>query len=190
MSPSNLRLDTRALRVLAHPLRARLLSALRVAGPATATRLAEQLGTNTGATSYHLRALAGVGLVVEEPGRGTAKERWWQAAQDAHSWREDDLDDADPDARAAVDWLRRHYWHQFSERAEAWEAARGRWPVAWRAEAGLDDALVHVTAEELAELRRELHAVLARHHRPRRDEPGVRTVAVSLHVMPLPPDAP
>jgi predicted ArsR family transcriptional regulator len=190
VTPSNLRLDARALRVLAHPLRARLLSALRTAGPATATRLAEQLGTNTGATSYHLRALAAVDLVREEPGRGTTRERWWRAAQDAHSWTEEDVEHAGPDARAAVDWLRRHYWHAFTEQAQSWEEARDGWPTAWRAEAGLDDALVRVTAEELGELRRELHAVLDRYHRPQAAGPGVRTVSVHLHAMPLDPGAP
>ena len=190
MGPSNLRLDGRALRVLAHPVRARLLSALRTAGPATATRLAERLGTNTGATSYHLRALAAVDLVEEEPGRGTARERWWRAAQDSHSWHEDDVDGADPDAAAAVAWLRRHHWNRFAEQAEAWEAVREQWPVAWRAGTGLDDVLVHVTAEQLGELHRDLFAVLHRYHRPQADGPGVRTVSVHVHAMPLPPDAP
>ena len=54
---TGVRLDASALRVLAHPLRSRLLSALRRGGPATATELAKTLGTNSGATSYHLRKL-------------------------------------------------------------------------------------------------------------------------------------
>ena len=43
-----LHLDATALRVLAHPLRSRLLSQLRLHGPATATDLAGRLDTNTG----------------------------------------------------------------------------------------------------------------------------------------------
>ncbi|WP_428995029.1 helix-turn-helix domain-containing protein [Kribbella qitaiheensis] len=39
-------------------MRNRMLGLLRVHGPATATTLAERLGVNTGATSYHLRQLA------------------------------------------------------------------------------------------------------------------------------------
>ena len=61
--PSHIQLDAEAVRVLAHPLRSRLLSALRLHGPATATELADRLDTNTGATSYHLRKLESVGLV-------------------------------------------------------------------------------------------------------------------------------
>src|ERR1035438_7930537 len=49
-------LDSTALAVLAHPLRSRLLDELRISGPATATTLAAALHTNSGATSYHLRA--------------------------------------------------------------------------------------------------------------------------------------
>src|SRR6188768_4486069 len=111
---STLRLDSRALQVLAHPLRSRLLTALRMDGPATATALAASLGTNTGATSYHLRKLASVGL-VEETGDGRGKERPWRAATASHEWRERDLA-GDPDAEAASDWLRRHYFHGFAER--------------------------------------------------------------------------
>ena len=95
------RSDGRQVRVLAHPLRMRLLGSLRIDGPATATALAEKLGTNTGATSYHLRQLAEVGLVTEDPDRGTSRQRWWQAAHDISHFDPTDFDD-DPDARAAV----------------------------------------------------------------------------------------
>ena len=105
--PTILRLDPRGLKVLAHPLRSRLLTALREHGPATATALAERSGTNTGATSYHLRKLASVGL-VEETDDGRGRERWWRAATEMHGWTERDVA-GDPDAQAATDWLRRHY---------------------------------------------------------------------------------
>ena len=100
----SVRIDNRQVRVLAHPLRMRLVGALRVNGPATATALAELLGTNTGATSYHLRQLAEVGLVVEDPDRGSGRQRWWQAAHDVTNWEPTDFDD-DPDARAAIEWI-------------------------------------------------------------------------------------
>src|SRR3954452_11446864 len=111
-----LRLDPRGLKVLAHPLRSRLLTALREHGPATATALADRLGTNTGATSYHLRKLASVGL-VEETGEGRGKERPWQAASEMHEFTERDVAD-DPDGQAATDWLRRHYLRGFIDRYE------------------------------------------------------------------------
>ena len=45
--PDVLRLDATALRVLAHPLRSRLLSQLRLHGPATATELASMADDST-----------------------------------------------------------------------------------------------------------------------------------------------
>ena len=122
--PTTLRLDAGAIRVLAHPLRSRLLTALRTDGPATATALAHALATNTGATSYHLRRLASVGL-VEETDEGRGRERWWRAASTAHAWRARDVE-GDPDARAASEWLEHHYLAWFTERYEAWLEAQGR----------------------------------------------------------------
>lgn len=72
-----------ALKALTHPLRLRMLGILRIEGPATATTLATRLGLNTGATSYHLRQLERHGFVVEDAGRGNARERWWKAAHQA-----------------------------------------------------------------------------------------------------------
>ena len=68
------------LKALTHPVRVRMLGLLRIDGPATATTLAERLGLNTGATSYHLRQLAAHGFVVEDAARGNGRDRWWKAA--------------------------------------------------------------------------------------------------------------
>lgn len=71
-------LDAGALKALAHPLRVRIFDILSQYGPQTASSLAEQLGESSGATSYHLRALAKHALIREVEGRGTARERWWE----------------------------------------------------------------------------------------------------------------
>ncbi|ANY05333.1 winged helix-turn-helix domain-containing protein [Pseudonocardia sp. HH130630-07] len=68
-----------ALRALSHPLRVRLLGLLRTLGPATASALADRVGTNSGATSYHLRKLAEHGFVAEATELGNRRERWWRA---------------------------------------------------------------------------------------------------------------
>ena len=181
----NLRLDGRALRVLAHPLRARLLSELRLNGAATATQLAERLSTNTGATSYHLRKLAEVNLVTET-GEGTGKQRFWQPAQEAHSWSEADFE-GDPDAIAASGWLRQQYFSHFSEQLARWDDERHSWPVAWRDAAHMSDMLFTATVEELDELMTELEAVMARFSERFGDEPrpGARRVSILLNAMPI-----
>lgn len=68
------------LKALTHPVRLRMLGLLRVEGPATATMLANRLGLNTGASSYHLRQLAQHGFVEEAAELGDARDRWWRAA--------------------------------------------------------------------------------------------------------------
>jgi DNA-binding transcriptional ArsR family regulator len=186
MADRHIQLDSRALRVLAHPLRARLLSALRVHGPANPTALATRLDTNTGATSYHLRKLADVGLVVETDG-GQGKERFWAAAQDSHGWR-DTQAGGDQDALAAASWLRQHYWREFAERTVRWEEVRQRWPGPWQEAAAGSDAIVELSAEQLGELVAELYAVVRRYREvPPAD--GARQVVVNLFAVPVDPDA-
>ncbi|BBJ43426.1 hypothetical protein SSPO_061440 [Streptomyces antimycoticus] len=89
-APDDVRvLDPRTLRGLAHPLRMRLLTALREYGPATASQLAARLGESSGATSYHLRQLATYGFVEDDPERGKGRERWWKAAHRGTRWNAD-----------------------------------------------------------------------------------------------------
>src|SRR5215217_6608077 len=87
---TGIRLDAEAVKTLAHPLRSRLLSALRTGGPATATDLASTLSTNSGATSYHLRRLESVGLVTDT-GDGEGKRRLWRATTESHQWEDGDF---------------------------------------------------------------------------------------------------
>src|SRR6185369_11660857 len=149
-NPSILRLDRQALKVLAHPLRSRLLTELRMHGPATATALARDLSTNTGATSYHLRRLASVGL-VEETKDGHGRERPWRAATEMHGWTERDAA-GDPDAEAASDWLRRHYLRSFLDHYESWLDDQAQWPIEWQDAAGASDFVLNLGASDLAAL--------------------------------------
>jgi len=159
---STVRLTAEAIQVLAHPLRSRLLSALRVDGTATATTLADRLETNSGATSYHLRRLAAVGL-VEETGEGRGRERWWRPTTEMHDWNDESIE-GDPDAQAAAGWLREHYLRTFVERAEHWLAHHDAWPLEWRRLAGSSDYILELTAPQLDALMTELWAVVARVH--------------------------
>ena len=150
---TGIRLDERAVRVLAHPLRSRILSRLRLHGPATATELAAALGTNTGATSYHLRSLEGVGLVADT-GEGFGKRRLWRASTDFHSWTSSDFAH-DEDAQTAMGWLERDYVRQFASRAETWLDTQHAWPAEWVDRLGLSDTVVEVTPEQAEALNGE-----------------------------------
>ncbi|SCL33662.1 Helix-turn-helix domain-containing protein [Micromonospora nigra] len=177
-APRTVRLDGRQVRVLAHPLRMRLLGALRLEGPATATALAGTLDTNTGATSYHLRQLAEVGLVAEAPELGTRRQRWWRAVHEISDFEPTDFDD-DPDARAAVEWIQADQVRHLAEQARRWTAVAHRHDRAWRDAAGMGDAVLTLDAARLRALNDELWQVLMRY----RDEtePGVAG-AQAVHV--------
>ena len=180
--------DATAVKTLAHPLRSRLLVALRRGGPSTAPALAAALGTNSGATSYHLRRLADVGLIDETDG-GRGRERRWQAATDRPSWKGSDFAD-DEDAATALNWLERDYLRHFTERAERFLDVRDQWPATWSDELGLSDGLALVDLDQLRRLRSELDAVLARYARIGQGHPGARRVAVYTHLYPIDIDHP
>ncbi len=183
MSPEDgLKLDAAAIRILAHPLRSRLLSRLRIDGPNTATALAELLNTNTGATSYHLRKLEAVGLVTDT-GEGEGKRRLWRASTSFHSFHRLDFAD-DEDAATAAGWLERDYLRQFAHHAEDWLDASPEWPQLWADELGLHDTLVTVTSEQLAALRAELDATLARYREAGLGALDARKLSVFTYVYP------
>ena len=184
-APREVRIDHRQVRVLAHPLRMRLLGALRVKGPATATTLAGLLGTNTGATSYHLRQLAEVGLVVEDPNLGTGRQRYWRAAHDVTNWESSDFDD-DPDARAAIEWIEADYVRFFAQHAERWFAQRHRWSPAWRDGFGMGDFFMRIPADRLKVIQDEVFAVFERHRDATDpDDPDAGTVQLYLAALPM-----
>lgn len=155
-------LDSRSLRALAHPLRVRILGALRDHGPATATTLAERLGESSGATSYHLRVLAAHGFVEEDRARGTARERWWQSSYDMTSWRSERFRD-DPDDRAADQWLVGSQARVAMEWIDDWVDRRQTVDPAWFAAGEMSDYRGDLTPPQVEALSAELYEVILRH---------------------------
>lgn len=176
MSDASFRLDAAAVKVLAHPLRSRLLGALRRGGPMTATTLARELATNTGATSYHLRKLDAVGLVVDT-GEGQGKRRLWRAASASHSWDASDFA-SDEDATTALNWLMRDYLARLVTRYQEWLDVEDAWPTEWRDATSLDDELLHLTSQQLLALRADLRSVIERYRDVATDDPTARPVAI------------
>ncbi|WP_066041770.1 winged helix-turn-helix domain-containing protein [Herbiconiux solani] len=185
---TGIRLDERAVRVLAHPLRSRILGRLRVDGPATATELAAALDSNTGATSYHLRALEGVGLVTDT-GEGLGKRRLWRASSDFHTWTDSDFA-GDEDAQTALGWLQRDYIRQFAARAERWQDALANWPAEWVDRLGLSDTFVTVTPGQLQGFRDELEELFDRYRTIGAGDPAARRIHVTTHAAPIDPTPP
>lgn len=183
-----LHLDAEALRVLAHPLRSRLLTQLRLHGPATATELAASLVTNTGATSYHLRKLESVGL-VSDTGDGVGKRRVWQAATRGHEWTPSDFA-GDEDAEASLGWLQRHYQEYLAGRVAHWVETERAWPARWRDTLGSGDDGVTVTATQARAMWDEIQDVTRRYRAAGVGEPDAIRVHVWTHLLPIDDEIP
>jgi DNA-binding transcriptional ArsR family regulator len=181
-------LTPESLKVLAHPLRSRLLGSLRRGGPATATDLAVLLGTNSGATSYHLRKLESVGL-VEDTGQGEGKRRLWRASTEYTSWNPSDFE-GDEDSETALNWLTRDYARHFSEQYDKWLDVSTTWPTAWQDACGSSDASVLVTPEALEQMRAEMWELIERYRRVGQGNPQARRIAVYAFAYPLDLDRP
>ena len=182
------RITSDTYRTIAHPLRSRILAHLRLHGGATATELAEALGTHTGATSYHTRVLAEAGL-VEDTGLGNAKTRIWAIADtddDATGGHETDaLEFLDDEDESDANWLEHDYLNHTLERAHRWVDAQHTWPPIWQEECRAFDAQILVSEEQMTAFRAELDALLARYRRTGAGTPGARRVLVTITPTPL-----
>ncbi len=152
------------LRALAHPLRLRLLGALRLDGPATASALARRFEVSSGLTSYHLRALAERGFVEDAPEHKGGRERWWRAAHDAHEWEMPQSGDAAElagrlEAARALTLEQARAYSRWLEKVVSAEAAL---PDEWRPAVALSDRWMHLTPAQLRRLTAELEEVVDR----------------------------
>ncbi|MCZ4124216.1 ArsR/SmtB family transcription factor [Streptomyces sp. H39-S7] len=178
-------IDARSLRGLAHPLRMRMLELLNLDGPATSTGLAERLGENTGTVSWHLRQLAEHGFIEEVVGRGTKRERWWQAVKERRT-----LDTTefryDPDTRGALSVYMHELIQQTFSRvanylADDWQGGP------WQGVGTLSDRTdLRMTPAQLDALSAELLAVIDRHAPDPDAEPGEDALPVIIQLQSFP----
>jgi predicted ArsR family transcriptional regulator len=151
--------DPRALRAVAHPIRLQLVGLLRREGPLTATRAGEFLGESPASCSFHLRQLAKYGL-VEEAGGGRGRERPWRATALFTSWPGASRD---PELSAASELLSRVVAERYFEQLMRWIDQRADEPPDWQDAEVFGDRMLYLTSDELAELGRDLDALLERY---------------------------
>lgn len=177
--------DERALEALTHPIRSRLMSLLRIDGPATASRLGERIGESSGVTSYHLRKLAEVGLVKEDVERGTRKERWWRSAHEGTRWSPADFV-GNPAAHQATIAMRRNYYAWQARLLEHRLHDEENWDKAWvDAAYDSDDHLV-LTPEQTKAMAQEIWAVVQRYREQGDvDAPDAARVIWFQHAVPF-----
>ena len=154
--------DTKVLAAMTHPLRRRLLSLLKLDGPATASLLAQRTGQAVGNISHHLHALAGAGLIEEVPELARdRRERWWRRTAGALRWSSADFaDDAASDLvfRAAESLNLDYQVSLLRQWAQADDEEHARWPAGPFS----TDSWMRLTDAELAELGAEMIALIRR----------------------------
>lgn len=169
--------EPEATRALAHPVRLELLNYLMSNSPATASQCARAVGDTPSNCSYHLRALAKVGLVAAEESPD-ARERPWRALVTGF----DVEPDTDDERTITALVLQRD-----QRLAREFLARRDRLPQRWREVAGLSTYTLKMTPEELRTLGERLDALI----RPfiaatREDPPGdAEQVHLGLHAFPM-----
>ncbi|MFB7503921.1 ArsR/SmtB family transcription factor [Streptomyces broussonetiae] len=183
--------DVGTLKALAHPLRMKLYRLLFVAEAATASHLAEQVDEAVSLVSYHLRKLAEHGLVEEaEPRSADGRERWWQPSSEGVSIRDEDFQDA-PEKVAAHLAASRMFLEQRTEMYLRYLDERAHWGPGWSEAAHDSETLLRLTAEELAELKKDLHDLLTRYDEQGRareaagDTEGREHVALHVYGFPF-----
>ncbi|MER6789009.1 helix-turn-helix domain-containing protein [Streptomyces sp. NPDC000658] len=179
-------LDARSLRGLAHPLRMRLLDALRFGGPATASQLAERLGESSGATSYHLRQLAAHGFIEDAPERGKGRERWWKAAHQGLRFDDALLTDARPEVRGAADTYLHEVATTQTRDLSTWLGNRHTWPQEWNHTWDMSSATLRLTPELTRELVEKMHALVETYRDRALDEDDADTAQVRIHTRAFP----
>jgi DNA-binding MarR family transcriptional regulator len=179
--------DPKRLRALAHPLRWQLIELIGAEGSATATRCAEALGQTVANCSYHLNTLAKYGF-VEHADAGDSRVKPWRLTSYEQSFS---ADGADPEstlaAVAAGDAFLENEVANLRDRI----MRKSLEPPEWRHGTGMSAATAFLTAGELAEVRRDIVAVLDRHAERLRDRTarpeGAREVRLLLAASVVPP---
>jgi DNA-binding transcriptional ArsR family regulator len=178
--------DPAVMRALAHPARLAILEHLSAneAG-ATATECAEVVGLSPSATSYHLRALARAGMIVEGDSRGDGRERVWRrryAYFSVHSEK-----DSPPEDWAAETAMMEAVLAHQNDKIRQYLAARDDESPEWYDATSINSQSVYLTAKELTELMTRIEELVQPFSRAERPEPpdGARRVMLQLRAVPL-----
>ncbi len=181
-------LDAGALKALAHPLRVRIFDLLAERGPQTASSLAALIGESSGATSYHLRALAARDLIREVPDRGTARERWWERPHGRFTFS-GPSDEMTPSGRAAAQIVEDEFFRNRHQRLmDHLHRPQSDVPQEWRDAAHHLTTMLDLTAEQLQELAQRIDAVVDEAMQRYRGQtgPAVRRVTIRADLFDLP----
>ncbi|QMU98393.1 helix-turn-helix transcriptional regulator [Microbacterium esteraromaticum] len=182
-------LDASALKALAHPLRVRIYDLLSERGPQTASSLAALIGETSGATSYHLRALAAHDLIREVPDRGTARERWWERPKGRINMP-GPAESMSPSNRAAAQIVTTEFLRLRHETLMDYiNRPASEQPEGWKDAGLIMTTMLDLTPEQMDALKQELTAVVdaaVERYRGQESLPGTRRVSLRAEIFDLP----
>ena len=178
--------DPAEMRALAHPLRLKILDALRRQDTITATQASELTGESPANCSFHLRTLAKYGYLEEAPG-GSGRQRPWRRSADRLRFS---LRHADPAARALASELVERIADRREDQLRNWFRHHDDYPVEWQDAAFVSDRVVYLTPAEAAEFDRRFDELVeqfaGRVHDPTTRPVGAVPTKVVAWVHPLP----
>lgn len=177
--------DPRLMRALAHPARVAILERLAGGATATATECAEVCGLSPSATSYHLRALAKLGMIEEAPSRGDQRERLWRGR--VRGWETSVGPRGDAEAQRAERLLATMTTSRADEKTQNWLDRMGEEDPDWYEASMVSQSLLDITHDELAKLNQQVLALLrpyTRGHRKGEPSEGARQVRVIYRAFP------
>lgn len=180
-------LDTGALRALGHPMRVKIYDILSQYGPQTASSLAAQLGESSGATSYHLRALAKHELIQECTGRGTGRERWWERPKGGISITNQEALKT-PAGRSATQIVMNEFFRNRQDQLMQFINSGLSDQGAWEQGTLISTASTRLTPQQSKELSLKIMALIDDAVETYRDQIGddVRPVTIRADLFPLP----
>jgi DNA-binding transcriptional ArsR family regulator len=153
--------DAKALSAMANPFRSRMMDALKVDGPSTASALATRTGQAVGSASHHLKVLHEAGLVEEAPELARdRRERWWRLVDAGTRWSRADFADDTAAVTAAYAAEALVLQRQF-ERTQEWNANASSAPE-WDAAAFATQNWLRLSPDELSDVANEIVDVLLR----------------------------
>ncbi len=147
---------------MANPFRSRMLDALSVDGPSTASALAQRTGQAVGSASHHLKVLAEAGLVAEAPELARdRRERWWRLVSPSTRWSRAEFATDAGAVTAAMAAESLALQRQF-EQAREWLANSEEAGGPWMNAAFATQTWLKVTPDELTEFAEEVVALVMR----------------------------
>ncbi len=152
--------DPRTLRALAHPVRVRLLNALVLHGPATATELADRIGDTPANCSWHLRQLAKFHYIEEADDiELKGRNRPWRWVPVGNRWGQPG--DSSELISAGTEVTKTLVGFELAER-NAWDERCGSEPEQWQSAAFTLQSVAWLTPDELDEIHEQIRGLLMR----------------------------